>query len=127
MREQIIRVLIRDVLATATSLVVGHKYQAAGWGIAAGWFFVRQPLMSPDVRCMKNAPWAYHVAFLDIPEDRHLTLKLGHDPWSMPVDIPSSYDSAVIYVNLPGDMSSMNAIQVLPVNLQNVSNAQNQE
>ncbi len=127
MREQIIRVLIRDVLATATSLVVGHKYQVVGWSIAAGWFFVRQPLMSPDVRCMKNAPWAYHVAFLDIPEDRHLTLKLGHDPWSMPVDIPSSYDSAVIYVNLPGDMSSMNAIQVLPVNLQNVSNAQNQE
>ena len=128
MREQVVRVLIRDVVATATSLVIGLKYnKLAGWCIAAGWFFVRQPLMAPDIRCMRNAPWAYHVAFLDIPEDRRLLLKIAHDPWAIPVDIPSSYDSAVVYVNLPGDASATNALQVLPVNFDNVSTSQNQE
>ncbi len=128
MREQVVRVLIRDVLATATSLVIGYKYDMrVGLGIAAGWFFARQPLLAPDIRCMKNAPWAYQVAFLDIPEDRRLMLNLGHDPWGMPIDIPSSYDSAVVYVNLPGDVSATNALQVLPVNFDNVSTSQNQE
>lgn len=128
MREQIIRVLVRDVAATASSIYVGVKYnKLVGGAIAGGWFFLRQPLMAPDVRCMEEAPWAYQVAFLDIPEDRRLMLKFQYEPWVLPVEIPSSYDSAVVYVNIPGDAQSKEQIQILPVNLGNTHMVQTQE
>ena len=125
MREQVIRVLIRDVMALSASVYVGVEHnRAVGIAMGVSWAIIRQFLMNPELRCMQKTPWAYHVAFMDIPEDRTVNLSHPALSWQQSVSIPDDYDSAVLYVDLPGDLQSVNTVKVLPVNLANTVSEQ---
>ena len=120
LREQIIRVLIRDAIAVTTAIIAQKQWgkeDSIPWiamAIGGGHYFLRQLLMTPELRCMQNAPWAYQVALVEMPSSRQLHLKSNGMPRELTANIPQACNSAVVYVDFPGNNGKA-SVRVLPV------------
>ena len=104
--EQIIRVVVRDLLVEG-GILGGSEWiddaKTALWVKILGsitWFFVRQALMAPDLRCLQRAPWDYQVALLKLPADRQMTCRLATE--SVQVTFPDDFRNAVLYLDCYG-------------------------
>ena len=109
--EQLIRVLVRDLIAEG--MIIGGSRGAkrslarmliAGFG-SIGWFFARQKLMTPDLRCLQDAPWAYQVALVDIPDDRLVHFLPAVEGGLESVAAIPECQNAVVYLNCPDAVS----------------------
>lgn len=101
--EQLVRVLVRDLIAEGIIIAGGRRAKRSlarmliTGGASVGWFFARQKLMTPDLRCLQDAPWDYQVALVDIPPDRQVNFQT---PIPCDVAIPPC-ENAVVYLNCP--------------------------
>ena len=104
--EQIIRVVVRDLLVEGVILAgssVADDSKTSLWVTILGnitWFFARQTLMTPDLRCQQRSPWCYQVALMEIPDNRKLTCKLGDE--QVEVTLPANCKNAVLYLDCHG-------------------------
>ncbi len=122
LREQIVRVLIKDAIAVSAAIIAEKQWgkeDSIPWiamAIAGSHLFLRQLLMTPELRCMENAPWAYQVALVEMPSSRQLRLKTNGMPRELTATIPLACNSAVVYVNFPGDNGKA-SVRVLPISM----------
>ncbi|MBQ7179517.1 MAG: hypothetical protein IJS08_19015 [Victivallales bacterium] len=122
LREQVIRVLIKDAIAVTIAIIAEKQWgkeKGIPWialAIAGSHFFLRQLLMTPELRCMENAPWAYQVALVEMPSSRQLRLKTNGVPRELTASIPPACNSAVVYVDFPGGNGKA-SVRVLPISM----------
>ena len=116
LREQLIRVFLRDALVIGTTTVLATQYSKMAWWLLGLWAIGRQYLMDPEQRCLQSMPWAYQVALLEIPQSRSLTLTGKSINGNIVVPIPATARSGVLYVNLPG-LNAPPTVKLFPLSI----------